>query len=301
MIVPEDHEALRSFYLNSDQTDLSIEKCLSRVTITRKTDIRTAALDLKSFAGQLGFDIAVTADISSKKWLRDENERSINREVFGWKKQDDAWWEDGNSALFSPIAMASRYESEPFWVDDIGVHGFSPNRYLEELEFSQYLELELGAHCALVVPVHLPFGQIGIACYVPRDRTILDLSEPYSRFSQMLALLSHRFLKSYTGIRKSNYCILSNCNLTKRQVQCLHWAALGKTDQETAVILSLSHSTVRHHIKTAAKSLDCVNKSQAVFKAGQLGFLGALDKDMKSSRHACTSRPRQIVWDKSAE
>lgn len=295
MAVAEAQTVSRSFYLNADQADLGIENCLSRVTIRNQTDIRKAALGMKSIAGRLGFDIAVTADISSKQWFRDANGRSINREIFGWRERNGSWWEDANSALFSPIALASRYESEPFWVDELGAHGCGPNPYLEKLEFGQYLEQELGAHCALVIPVHLPFGQIGIVCHVPADRTIRGLTEPHSKFSQMLALLSHRFLKSYTNIRTDNYCVPSNCKLTKRQVQCLHWAALGKTDQETAMILSLSHAVVRHHVKSAVKRLDSVNKSQAVFKAGQLGFLGALDKGENGSWRACGSGTHQLV------
>ena len=56
----------------------------------------------------------------------------------------------------------------------------------------------------------------------------------------------------------------------------MRWAAVGKTDQEIAMLLSRSCATVRFHIHNAAVKLDAVNRSQTVFKASQLGFLGSV-------------------------
>ncbi|MCC7003025.1 MAG: helix-turn-helix transcriptional regulator [Gemmatimonadaceae bacterium] len=69
--------------------------------------------------------------------------------------------------------------------------------------------------------------------------------------------------------------IQPDVRLSKREVECLRWAALGKTDQEIAAIISRSAATIRFHIHNAALKLDAVNRSQAVFKASQLGYLGA--------------------------
>ena len=65
--------------------------------------------------------------------------------------------------------------------------------------------------------------------------------------------------------------------LSKREVECLRWAAIGKTDREIAEIVSLSHATIRYHIHRAGEKLYSVNRAQTIFKAGQLGFLGASD------------------------
>jgi len=54
------------------------------------------------------------------------------------------------------------------------------------------------------------------------------------------------------------------------------WAALGKTDREIALILSRSCATVRFHLQNAAQKLNAVNRSQTVFKASQLGYLGSV-------------------------
>jgi DNA-binding CsgD family transcriptional regulator len=67
--------------------------------------------------------------------------------------------------------------------------------------------------------------------------------------------------------------IPSDCRLSKREVECLRWAAIGKTDKEISLILALSHATVRYHIQRAGEKLNAVNRSQTGFKAAQLGYI----------------------------
>ena len=62
--------------------------------------------------------------------------------------------------------------------------------------------------------------------------------------------------------------------LSKREVECLRWAAIGKTDHEISTIIERSRATVRFHIHNASIKLDAVNRSQTVFKAAQLSYIG---------------------------
>ena len=55
--------------------------------------------------------------------------------------------------------------------------------------------------------------------------------------------------------------------LNKRELECLNWAAAGKTSGEIAVIVSLSEHTVNHYLNSCCKKLDCVNRTQAVARA----------------------------------
>jgi DNA-binding NarL/FixJ family response regulator len=43
------------------------------------------------------------------------------------------------------------------------------------------------------------------------------------------------------------------------------------------MILNRSHATIRYHIHRVGEKLNAVNRAQAIFKAGQLGYLGASD------------------------
>lgn len=61
--------------------------------------------------------------------------------------------------------------------------------------------------------------------------------------------------------------------LSKREVECLKWAAVGKTDYEISLIIGRSRATIRFHINNACTKLNAVNKSQALLKAAQLGYI----------------------------
>lgn len=52
--------------------------------------------------------------------------------------------------------------------------------------------------------------------------------------------------------------------LTERQLEILHWVKLGKTNHETAQILSVSELTVKNHLQRAFRKLNVHNRAQAV-------------------------------------
>jgi DNA-binding CsgD family transcriptional regulator len=52
--------------------------------------------------------------------------------------------------------------------------------------------------------------------------------------------------------------------LSPRERECLKWAACGRTLKEIAMILDLSHSSVRIYLDMARRKLDAVNLTQAV-------------------------------------
>lgn len=55
--------------------------------------------------------------------------------------------------------------------------------------------------------------------------------------------------------------------LSPREIECLSWAAEGKTSIEIAIILRLANSTVRMYLKNARRKLDSVTIAQAIAKA----------------------------------
>ncbi len=63
--------------------------------------------------------------------------------------------------------------------------------------------------------------------------------------------------------------------LSRREEQCLIWAARGKTHQEVADILVLSPSSVRSHLDTARHKLHCINLTHTVGVAVATGVIPA--------------------------
>ena len=89
-------------------------------------------------------------------------------------------------------------------------------------------------------------------------------------------LYARIFVQGYVKVTARRRPGLSGASLSKREVECLRWAAAGKTNDEIGLILGLQRTTVRFHIRSASRKLDAVNRDQTLFKAAQLGFLGML-------------------------
>ncbi|WP_296946766.1 LuxR family transcriptional regulator [uncultured Massilia sp.] len=61
--------------------------------------------------------------------------------------------------------------------------------------------------------------------------------------------------------------------LTRRERECLQWAATGKTSWEISTILSISERTVIFHMANATRKLGATNRRQAVVRALGLGLI----------------------------
>lgn len=244
------------------------------VSVRDISEIRTAAEALHARAQTLGsYWVVATDNIASKQPMADVEGNVLAATVFGGAAAQTQWWKDTRLALHSPLARACRYECEPFWANADGFRTRQPNRYLQAIDLSNFEKRSL-TNAAIVIPVHLPFGQIGMAAFGVTDHDRTDLSADYEAHGDTLMLLAHRFIAGYSKATRARQTMPEDCKLTKREVECLRWAAVGKTDREISLILSRSHATVRFHIQNAGDKLDAVNRSQTIFKAAQLGYLG---------------------------
>jgi DNA-binding CsgD family transcriptional regulator len=62
-------------------------------------------------------------------------------------------------------------------------------------------------------------------------------------------------------------------SLSPRQIECLGWAAVGKSSAEIGVILGLSTRTVEHYVALACGKLGVHSRFQAIIQARSLGML----------------------------
>ncbi len=253
---------------------MSLRDDIARCSITTVKDIRGAAEALRDIAMErAGLRVAVADNIASKTPLMDEEGAILASEVFGWNGPTERWWADTRLALSSPLPRACRYEAETFWVNADGFRTRQANRYLEAIDLSNFEKRAL-TKAAIVVPIHLPFGQIGATSFCSPDTNRTDLSAEFDQYADDLGLLAYRFVAGCVKALRTRHWLPTDCQLTKREVECLRWASIGKTDKEISMILGRSHATVRFHIQNAGEKLDAVNRSQTIFKAAQLGYLG---------------------------
>lgn len=247
---------------------------LSRVRIECPEDVRPAAENLCAIARDMaGFRVAICHNIAVKHPMVDADRNILATTVFGWTEEaNDRWWCTPRLALDSPLPTACRYESEPFWCNAEGFHTALPNQMLDALDRADFVRRGL-TPAAIVVPVHLPFGQIGAASYVPMERDKLDLSAEFAAHSVTLGVFTRHFISGYVRVMCDRERLPVGPMLSKREVECLRWAAIGKTDFEISMIIARSRATVRFHMNNASNKLNSVNRSQTLFKAAQLGYI----------------------------
>lgn len=251
---------------------MKMRENLQNIRIKDPEDIRRSAGALRDIAKKLvNMRVAASHNIAKNEALVDAEGKMLATEVFGWDAKND-WLKSAYLALESPLTMACRYESEPFWINDKVVCTQYPNPFLEEIDLSRFRE-RAKTNAAIVVPVHMPFSQIGAVSFNPFDEEQTDLSEPYEKYGMELGLYARAFIRSYMLVLPRVQILPSGSRLSKREVECLRWAAMGKTDIEISMIIKRSRATVRFHIHNASQKLDAVNRSQAVFKATQLGYI----------------------------
>jgi DNA-binding CsgD family transcriptional regulator len=250
---------------------------LKKVQVNSMSDIHDAAAALQEIGSEFGFKLAMCDDISSREPLVDNDGVVLNADVFGWAEDPERWWEQNSLALHSPMVRACRYENEPFWCNSGGFYSHSTNPYIEKIELKTYFEETNRFQSAILIPIHLPFGQISANSIHSLNKDKTDLSKEYELYADFFALLFRRFISGYVTAKRTVRRIPSDCVFSRREVECLHWAAIGKTDKEIGMIIGLSHATIRYHMQRAGEKLNSVNRSQTIFKAGQLGYLGAND------------------------
>ncbi|MFA0811413.1 autoinducer binding domain-containing protein [Microbulbifer epialgicus] len=103
------------------------------------------------------------------------------------------------------------------------------------------------------------------ATYTPRLGSWLQETMP------MVQLLASYAYEAISRIDRE--AIAAEIGLTRREGECLHWAAVGKTSWEISRILGCSEATVNFHFRNVIHKLGVTNRRQAVARALSVGLI----------------------------
>lgn len=245
---------------------------IDQVMIRDRAAILPAALGLAREVRRLGLRLMVWDDLSRLAPMLDASGAQLNTAVFGWDEYALAPWQCLERALHNPVLRACRMESEPFVIDSKGVRTLWDDDGPGAVRDADFAA-RTGLAAAIVVPVHLPFGQIGAAVLSAGDPGT-DLDDVFAALPDALAPAIRRFVRGFVNVCHDARYRPPACQLSPREIECLSWIAQGKTDYEISIILGCSHAGVRYHITRACERLDAVNRAQSVFRASQLGYIG---------------------------
>ncbi len=148
----------------------------------------------------------------------------------------------------------------------------SENLVTVQKEACSYLN-DFGLSRGVTVPAHLPFGRFAVMSAIV-DRQNVQWNSMLDEVREPLFSLMHVFTKAILDLKfESQIEVVRWNNLTPREVECLRWAAAGKTSEETSIILDRSIETVRPLIQNAIAKLEATNRSQAGAMAIRLGLI----------------------------
>lgn len=124
---------------------------------------------------------------------------------------------------------------------------------------------DIGLRQGFTVPIYQAGGYTGLVSLAGREPMLNDESRG------AVTLASIYLHNKLTTLRRRE--AQNHFDLTERELECLRWAANGKSDWEIGHILLISAKTVNYHIENAKRKFGVATRVQAIVAALRLGRL----------------------------
>lgn len=157
-----------------------------------------------------------------------------------------------NNPLISHASKEARpYSAAEIWAMPLTVH---QRRALAQLNLS------LKVRDGVMIPIRSGASLEGIVLLGGQNPEMAPIVR--SALHLLATCAFEQVIQLETNPRRASAGMLS-----PREVECLSWAAAGKTDAEIGRILTISPRTTRFHIENAKKKLGVATRVQAVAEA----------------------------------
>ena len=162
-----------------------------------------------------------------------------------------------------PVVDHCRHHLTPcLWAADPAARGAGyQTRYFREA-------LEFGLFAGIALPLHGPLGQSGMLS--------VAMADPAQASAQLRQLGELQLLASFmheAQLRLDSRSKPAPVHLTAREIDCLCWAADGKTSWEIGRQLGISERTVIFHLSNSARKLGVIGRRQAIARAMSLQLI----------------------------
>jgi LuxR family transcriptional activator of conjugal transfer of Ti plasmids len=178
----------------------------------------------------------------------------------------ERYFEQGYEAV-DPIVVNARKQKRAFAWDSekrAGGHSSDQARFFKEAR-----DFKIGS--GLTIPIRSGSGQV-TALTLANEGKLIDAEKVLVSASEMIELMGLYYHARVAASLKASR-IHHEAQLSQREVQCLTWAARGKTVAETSDILGLSARTITFHQENARTKLGAGNITQAVAVAVRRGLI----------------------------
>lgn len=163
----------------------------------------------------------------------------------------------GNYQRFDPVIKQTLNSTEPFeWGTDVGLSLTGRQREMFD-EAAKY-----GIRYGFTVPIHrgnTPIAAVTFAADERRPQFERRVKE-HGRVLQLMAIGFHAHARKKLAPARAG----GSLSLSRRELECLEWAARGKSAWEIGRILGVSRRTAAFHLDNAKAKLGVRSICQAV-------------------------------------
>lgn len=213
---------------------------------------------LKSLVSEYGFSQFSMIFIP----VQGERELKPHTVISNWPPELLRAYDDMKLLSNSPIIKAVRNSNRPV---EWELEEINSGRGASEVDRSIELFRSFGMLSGVYFPTYNAAGKKGAVSF-SGDRNALSDEERAILHLLSLYAFNHASLLTYDTTTAPP-------QLTPRELECLGWAAHGKTNSEIGTILSISESTVAGYVIAVCQKLNASNKVHAVAKGLRLGLL----------------------------
>lgn len=142
----------------------------------------------------------------------------------------------------------------------------------QEIQFYNTAQV-YGLHRGIALPVHGPHAEFGILNLIHKTSVLHSQHKLDEMISDWALIRDYVFESSKKFSQLKPYELPDQLSLTKREIECLQWAAEGKSSWEMAVICKCTATTINFHLANVRKKFKVKTRQQAIVKAIQLGII----------------------------
>ncbi len=150
------------------------------------------------------------------------------------------------------------------WSPDI----FSDNRQKEMYEEASGYGIKSG----VTLPIHGAKGELGILCFVSDIKPDVYFKREANHRLPELSYFRDFILESSQKFLSPSQPPAA-ISLTHRELECLKWAAAGKSSWEIGLIMKCAESTINFHFGNIRSKFGTTTRQQAIIKAINLGLI----------------------------
>lgn len=153
--------------------------------------------------------------------------------------------------------------ARPFSWSDVSAEPLAPRRRRVFEDAAR-----AGLHGGFIVPVTGPYGDV-VSILMTSD----SATESDARARAVLTALATVYATIGNSFLEASHDEPTASPLTRRECECLSWAAQGKTDWEIGRVVGIAPRTVGLHLDNARAKIGAATRAQAVIEAWRHGML----------------------------